>query len=158
MLNVITVSYESEDMVNDDRKILLRDGLGVHRSTFFIDLVCNAREVVEARSKKRAQKKELAQKMVMADEGLAGEGDDQEDLQNTIDELAVKEVLVIDDCDDTATILRPMLVDRAYKTNTVADGFAALDYFNTHPMPDIVIMETELPGNLPGLEFLSQET
>lgn len=92
----------------------------------------------------------------MADEGVAGEGDDLEDLQNTINELAVKEVLIIDDSDDTATILRPMLVDRAYKTNTVTDGFAALDYFNMHPMPDIVIMETELPGNLPGLDFLSQ--
>ncbi|EEQ99830.1 guanylate cyclase, putative [Perkinsus marinus ATCC 50983] len=125
-------------------------------ATFFIDLVCNAREVVDARSKKRAQKKELTQKMVMADEGVAGEGDDLEDLQNTINELAVKEVLIIDDSDDTATILRPMLVDRAYKTNTVTDGFAALDYFNMHPMPDIVIMETELPGNLPGLDFLSQ--
>ncbi|KAF4657501.1 hypothetical protein FOL47_008411 [Perkinsus chesapeaki] len=139
-------------------------------TTFFIDLVCNAREVVDARAKRRAQKKELAQKMaghwlggdhklidqVMADEGVAGEGDDEEDLQNTINELSVKEVLIIDDCDDTATLLRPMLVDRAYKTNTVADGFAALDYFNTHPMPDIVIMETELPGSLPGLDFLSQ--
>ncbi|KAF4714353.1 hypothetical protein FOZ63_001003, partial [Perkinsus olseni] len=177
-LNVkrIFTEFEQEDDDHENRKY---EGLGLGLSvsnevvnlhggrlwcesepgrgtTFFIDLVCNAREVVEARSKKRAQKKELAQKMVMADEGLAGEGDDQEDLQNTINELAVKEVLVIDDCDDTATILRPMLVDRAYKTNTVADGFAALDYFNTHPMPDIVIMEMELPGNLPGLEFLSQ--
>lgn len=33
-------------------------------ATFFIDLVSNAREVVDARSKKRAQKKELTQKMV----------------------------------------------------------------------------------------------
>src|SRR5215203_1720446 len=63
-------------------------------------------------------------------------------------------VLVVDDEDDTAHLLRDVLSRRGYRTESVSSAAACLDYLRNHPV-EVVVLDIQMPG-MSGIELCEQ--
>jgi two-component system response regulator HydG len=63
-------------------------------------------------------------------------------------------VLVVDDEDETAHLLRDVLCRRGYRAESVSSGAACLDHLRNHPV-DVVVIDVQMPG-MSGIELCEQ--
>jgi CheY-like chemotaxis protein len=56
-----------------------------------------------------------------------------------------KKILVIDD-DATIRFLLDKILDEKYEVETKSDGFEALDWLNAGNIPDLIIVDMEMPN------------
>ena len=63
-------------------------------------------------------------------------------------------ILVVDDDDDSAWLLRDILRDRGFHADAVASGYAALEHLRTTPA-DVVVTDVLMPG-MTGIELCQQ--
>ncbi len=54
-------------------------------------------------------------------------------------------ILVVDDNDDTAELMRDLLRKRGFEASAVSSAQAALDHLQTHS-PDVVVTDVQMPG------------
>src|SRR5689334_2585291 len=66
----------------------------------------------------------------------------------------VARLLVVDDEDETAQLLRDVLTRRGYRAESVSSGAACLDYLRNHPV-DVVVIDVQMPG-MSGIELCEQ--
>jgi len=62
-------------------------------------------------------------------------------------------VLVVDDQENERTLLASLLEMRGCRVDTVGDGLEAMEYLDTHPQPDFVLLDMSMP-RCSGPEFL----
>jgi carbon storage regulator CsrA len=62
-------------------------------------------------------------------------------------------VLVVDDQENERTLLASLLEMRGCRVDTVGDGVEAMEYLDTHPQPDFVLLDMSMP-RCSGPEFL----
>ena len=60
-------------------------------------------------------------------------------------------VLVVDDENETATLLRDLLNKRGYRADAVMSGTACLEYLRDNPV-DVVVADVQMPG-MSGIEL-----
>jgi DNA-binding NtrC family response regulator len=63
-------------------------------------------------------------------------------------------ILVVDDDEETVTLLREILLKEGYNVDTAADGKIALDKVGSRP-PDLVISDIHMP-DLDGMSLLAE--
>ena len=63
-------------------------------------------------------------------------------------------LLVVDDEDETAQLLRDVLTRRGFRAESVSSGAACLDYLRNHPV-DVVVIDVQMPG-MSGIELCEQ--
>jgi CheY-like chemotaxis protein len=75
-------------------------------------------------------------------------------IRGTGDPRGQRKVLVIDDDDELADVVRQMLRDAGYSIATVRHGAAALELVR-HIAPDLILLDLSMP-TLDGWSFVSQ--